>query len=304
MEFTLTICQKQISENFPTLDIKDAGIIDFLGRFSHSCTRKVDLGKIYYWFDYGKISSECPLLRLESEAIRKRMRAMCSLGIFDAHPENRGGRIFFAFGDKYALTHRDSQEKEREQNPDRKKRTGTKSRPQREQNPVLGKKEREQNPDNHTNHSNHTNQPSVNQTAAAEILIKSTTEFEGVTMVEKVDAEERSYNSGMYAPTSTARRFDPFNIDTATMELKGNEFSAENFARITGTPAAQMVARFTAEVDAFVLEQKGRKTVYNRFDEFSGHFFNWSRSRVRARSIPGASAHQSQSPVPQNIRRL
>ena len=148
-----------------------------------------------------------------------------------------------------------------------------------------------------------TNEQQQEGFSAAEILIKSITEFEGVTMVEKVDVEERSSNSGMYAPPPAPRRFEAFDIDKATGELKGNEFSAENFARITGTPAAQMLARFTAEVDAFVLEQKGRKTVYNRFDEFSGHFFNWSRSRVRARSQPGAPA-QSNSPVPTNIRRL
>ena len=93
MEFTLTICQKQIHDNFPGLDIKDAGIIDFLGRFSHDCTKKIVGQKIYFWFDYGKISTECPLLRLESEAIRKRVRAMVALGILEPHPGNKGGQV-------------------------------------------------------------------------------------------------------------------------------------------------------------------------------------------------------------------
>lgn len=91
---------------------------------------------------------------------------------------------------------------------------------------------------------------------------------------------------------SAPLRWDVFDIDTAAIELKENEFSAENFARITGTPKAQMFERFTAEVDVFVLEQKGKKTPYNRFDEFSSHFFNYERAKVRA-GRPGASAQTS-----------
>jgi len=112
-------------------------------------------------------------------------------------------------------------------------------------------------------------------------------------IVESFEFKADEVNRGTVAIPPAPRRFDPFDIDTASEELKENHFSAENFARITGTPAAQMLARFSSEVEDFVLEQKGRKTVYNRFDEFSGHFFNWSRSRVRARSMSGASTKQA-----------
>ena len=72
-----------------------------------------------------------------------------------------------------------------------------------------------------------------------------------------------------------------FDIDRAAYEFKANQFSAENFARITGTTPDEMAAKFTAEVDVFVLEQKGKQTKYNRFDEFSSHFFNYERAKVR-----------------------
>lgn len=172
MEYNLSICQKAIADNFPSLDIKDAAIIDFSTRFSKSSKiqKKIEGQSVYYWFDYGKIASENPLLKLNSEAIRKRIRHLCELGIFDAHPLNRGGKVFFSFGANYEKTHK-FDEKEREENPDvvkTAKRTGRKSRPQREENPDLLQKEREENPDNHNNHlNNHKNQEHKNQNNAA-----------------------------------------------------------------------------------------------------------------------------------------
>lgn len=323
MEFTLTICQKQIHDNFPGLDIKDAGIIDFLGRFSHDCAKKIEHGKVYYWFDYGKVATECPLLRLESEAIRKRMRVMCSMKIFEAHPENRGGKIFFAFGEKYSLTHRDKKEKEREENPDLiKKRTGRKSRPQRDFLPVLPQKEREENPDNHKDHSNHNNQssePEIDVADGLKIEIHSD-DLDDLKLLDFLPSEQKEKtppssalppNKEKESPAeSSPRRYEAFDIDVAAAELKGNEFSAENFARITGTPRAQMVERFAAEVDVFVLEQKGKKSVYNRFDEFSGHFFNYERAKVRSgrNNQPGNQAQvrngtqQPQSTLPKFLQ--
>jgi hypothetical protein len=135
--------------------------------------------------------------------------------------------------------------------------------------------------------------------AAADILIKSTTEFKDVTLIEgfAVEAKKEKDTPSSAAPlekekeppaarptpgASAVRRWDAFDIDSAAEEFKENQFSAENFARITGTPAAQMMDRFTAEVDVFVLEQKGKKMQYNRFDEFSSHFFNYARAKVRA----------------------
>lgn len=143
MEYTLTISQKAIADNFPTLDIKDAAIIDFLSRFSASkkIAKKIVGDSIFYWFDYNKIATENPLLKLGSEAIRKRLRELCSLGILEAHPLNSGGRVFFAFGDNFELTHK---YEPRENGTDLLRKTsGKKSRPPREKNPDLSAKPRE-----------------------------------------------------------------------------------------------------------------------------------------------------------------
>jgi hypothetical protein len=131
MEYTLTISQKAIAENFPELDIKDAALIDFLGRFVHggNIKKRIIGDTVFYWFDYGKIMSENPLLKLGEEAIRKRMRALCQCKILKSHPENSGGLTFFAFGEEFQWTH-----KHRENNPDPSVR---KSRPPRYENPDI-----------------------------------------------------------------------------------------------------------------------------------------------------------------------
>ena len=148
MEFSLTINQKQIHENFPVLDIKDAAIIDFLTRFSHAkkIKKRIIGADVYYWFDYGKIASENPLLKLDRESIRKRVRQICKLGILNAHPDNQGGEVYFAFGDNYEKTHRaDLPEVEAQT-------SGKQSRTHRANNPELLAKHRANNPDNHNNH--------------------------------------------------------------------------------------------------------------------------------------------------------
>ena len=150
MEYNLNINQRAIVENFPLLDIKDAAIIDFLGRFAHSKSiqKKVEGETIYYWFSYAHIANENPLLRLNVEAIRKRMRVFCELQILVGHEKNQGGKSFFAFGEKYEKTHR-------EENPEVPKlpqNIGKKIPKGREENPEVAPKHREENPDNHNNH--------------------------------------------------------------------------------------------------------------------------------------------------------
>ena len=190
MEYTLSISQKAIAENFPGLDIKDAAIIDFLGRFSHSkkIQKKIEGNEIFYWFDYKKIATENPLLRLNNEAVRKRIREMCALRILISHPLNRGGKVFFAFGENYEKTHR-VQDVQREENPEveqvEKKTTGRKSRPQREENPEVEQKGREENPDNHNNHYLSQKPDQGNQLAPLEKIAEIETESNFTLKAEK-----------------------------------------------------------------------------------------------------------------------
>lgn len=189
MEYTLTISQKAIHENFPELDIKDAAIIDFLSRFVHGANvkKRISGQDIYYWFDYGKIVSENPLLKLGEEAIRKRMRVMCGYGIFKAHEDNRGGPVFFAFGDQFQWTHR---HKVRDENPIVHADENAKGRENGTEG--SGRKSRSTNVprENGTDISNipfnQINQNQINQTVAPSSLL--------VTMVEivEVEADEKS----------------------------------------------------------------------------------------------------------------
>jgi hypothetical protein len=160
--------------------------------------------------------------------------------------------------------------------------------------PVSRKREHNNTVSKPANNTNTTNENFVD--GASEILIKSTTEIPGVTLVEKFDLEAEKEKAPPVAPPppQPAPRWDAFDIDQAAQEFKGNQFSAENFARITGTPAAQMLDRFTAEVDVFVLEQKGKQTKYNRFDEFSSHFFNLARKKEEIKRN-GKSSTQTRS---------
>lgn len=291
MEFTLTICQKQIHDNFPGLDIKDAGIIDFLGRFSHDCAKKIFAGKVFYWFDYGKIATECPLLRLESEAIRKRMRTMCALGIFEAHPENRGGKIFFAFGDKYSLTHRDTKEKEREENPDlHPKRTGRKSRPQREENPVLYQKEREENPDNHKDHFNHNNQSSTEPENDADGGLKievHSEDLNGFKLLDFLPSKPKEItpppDSAPSPSPGYSSGYAAFDIDTDAARLKTDQLCRDRFGRDLKIGLEKANAEFPLYVDRFVENQKAETFSYPNTKEFRRHFFNWI---VKAYGMP------------------
>jgi len=170
MEYTLTIRQVSIHKYFPSLDIKDAAILDFLGRFAQAkgIEKKFVGQTVFYWFDYKKISAENPLLRLNYEAMRKRMANLCKLGILESHPANKGGKVFFAFGENHEKTHRienvdayEASAKERNAKaevgtaiPKQKKEVGTQIPKGRYADTEVLRKGRYQNTDNQYNHSN------------------------------------------------------------------------------------------------------------------------------------------------------
>jgi len=170
MEYTLTIRQVAINKYFPSLDIKDAAILDFLGRFAQAkgIEKKFVGQTVFYWFDYKKISAENPLLRLNYEAMRKRMANLCKLGILESHPANKGGKVFFAFGENHEKTHRienvdayEASAKERNAKaevgtgiPKQEKQVGTQIPRGRYADTEVLPKGRYQNTDNQYNHSN------------------------------------------------------------------------------------------------------------------------------------------------------
>ena len=48
-----------------------------------------------------------------------------------------------------------------------------------------------------------------------------------------------------------------------------------------GLKEVEMFERLASAVDDFVMEQKGRKTIYNRYSDFSTHLFNTARKKAQ-----------------------
>ena len=319
MEFSLTINQKQIHENFPVLDIKDAAIIDFLTRFSHAkkIKKRIIGADVYYWFDYGKIASENPLLKLDRESIRKRVRQICKLGILNAHPDNQGGEVYFAFGDNYEKTHRaDLPEVEAQT-------SGKQSRTHRANNPELLAKHRANNPDNHNNHLS-VNQdqgerttpapenPSNLQNQQKESGLVSAAENPETVKAEKKEKDfiprgaapadcDGSYGVGKieFYPevTEECNRFEPKLTVAFWKNLKDENFEVTAIASPTGLPGVtlveaapkiQPIPRVATTIEA---ETKIATWIAGEGIETVKHRFNIAKQRFDPDNAAALAAH-------------
>lgn len=102
MKFNININQKAIIDLKLNIDIADAAILDWMLQFSHSSKiNKLDFnGKTYYFFSYQKIKDDLPILSIGKDAIYRRLKKMCDLGILIAHPENQTlNRPFYSFSE-------------------------------------------------------------------------------------------------------------------------------------------------------------------------------------------------------------
>jgi len=130
-----------------------------------------------------------------------------------------------------------------------------------------------------------------------------------VLVVDSVEFKAEEVNSGVYAPPTAPRRFEAFDIDKEERMFLGAEDAMERYARETGTPRDKMYFGFQDAVKAFTADQKTTGYNYNNAIDYRKHFFNLVRRKAEIarngqRAQPGASATQSNSPVPTNIRRL
>jgi len=108
MQYTITVNQLAYQTHFPDLNLSHAAIVDWFSRFTHSkkVSRLEHKGKTYYWLKYDKANSELPILGLSHpDSMRRLVKALCTAQILEAHPDNQKGRSYFAFGDRYDLTH-------------------------------------------------------------------------------------------------------------------------------------------------------------------------------------------------------
>lgn len=90
MKRYLNIPQETIINSRLDLDLQDACLLDFIVSFSHSNTiRKEHLhGKVYFWFDYGHVAVNLPLIRLAKDSIYRRFKKYVELGLLEPHPDN------------------------------------------------------------------------------------------------------------------------------------------------------------------------------------------------------------------------
>ncbi|MDO5011164.1 MAG: hypothetical protein Q4E31_10100 [Intestinibacter bartlettii] len=86
------------------LDYLDLGILRWFVDFKNTgkmISKKLQ-GKIYYWVSYKAIVSDLPTLRLQKDAIYRRLRKMCNLGVLKKRVVcDMGKYSFYAFDKNY-----------------------------------------------------------------------------------------------------------------------------------------------------------------------------------------------------------
>lgn len=103
MLFTININQCAIIANGYDIDLFDAAIIDFMLKFSHSPKIAVlnENGERFYYFAYGKVIEELPILGIKKDAVYRRFKKLCDAGFLIAHPRNKEmNKPFYAFTGK------------------------------------------------------------------------------------------------------------------------------------------------------------------------------------------------------------
>lgn len=303
MEYTLTIRQVAIHKYFPTLDIKDAAILDFLGRFAHSkaIEKKLVGQTIFFWFDYKKISTENPLLRLNYEAMRKRMSNLCKLGILEPHPANKGGKVFFAFGLNHEKTHRAENPEAYEAAKERaeiaevgmkiprlKKEVGISVPMGRYENTEVLPKGRYENTYNQYNQSY---QPTI-------ISEEAKNEKNAVAVKPQKPLFKASLDTSppipAHPPALGASRaadfgaFKSFDLDAEFEALKTDPFLKEAFVRNDRIP----VEKFEEYTTLFPTWSRGNGKSYNNRADLRGHFHGWARGHWK-----GEQAERAKTPL-------
>jgi hypothetical protein len=104
----IEINQRAIVDNGLSISLRQAAIIDVLRKLSMAWQDMTKLylnNRTYYWFDYGKVLHEAPLLGIEKkDTLYREMKALRAGGFLMAHPDNAEmGKPFYCFSDKCAM---------------------------------------------------------------------------------------------------------------------------------------------------------------------------------------------------------
>ena len=105
MKYCLYACFSQAELlKYPTLDPYDFFLIQWALEFFHrtSSVKKIIDGEVYCWMSYSLMVRDNPALRIDAQAVQKRMRKYESLGLLKhvCETDKYGKRSFFAIGPK------------------------------------------------------------------------------------------------------------------------------------------------------------------------------------------------------------
>lgn len=311
MEYSSTTNNWAFVTHFPELDVKDAVIVDFLSRYAQSpyIQKKVCAGKVFYWFSYDKISEELPLLKIEGRRVRSRVAVIIKAGILEAHPENSGGKTFFAFGPRYPLTHaRATDETSSEKGQGLDETSSEKGQGQEEPRPKKDKGLAKKGQGLGKTSSKKGQQISIPLSDIPLSVPPTTDEVEENAQARKNSPPSESETSDLREeippspPSSAAPPASPANggwrpFDMAAeAELMKNDHRVEYlFARDCKVKKPDVPALLSEALTEFLLKQEAIAHTYNNATEFRKHFFLWAALVV----VDGKIVYPSSSRSPQ-----
>lgn len=303
MEYSSTINNWAFVTHFPELGVKEAVIVDFLSRYAQSpfIQKKVYEGKVFYWFSYDKISKELSILKIGERRVRELFPGLIKAEILEAHPENSGGRTFFAFGSRYPLTHARAtaqtlSEKGQDLNETSAENRQGKPKPRRKNDEGLAEK-RQGLGETSAENRQHISKPIIREPNQLLDEIENSLSLE--TETQSVEAENPllppSCGAPPASPASPASPVSPalpggFDIVSEGDAIKNDPRFLTLFARAASiTSNEEAMARLPKAVDVFVEDQIGLCKTYNNTTEFRRHFMYWV-ARVVARSAVDTTA--------------
>lgn len=105
MKYNIYINQYAAATHFPSLDILDLAIFDFIKDFAGSdkVKKMTDGGRVWFWVKWDLIVENMPILGIKTrQGVGQRVRNLCEAGLLFAHPSNQQmQQSFYAMGEGY-----------------------------------------------------------------------------------------------------------------------------------------------------------------------------------------------------------
>lgn len=109
MNYNILINQFAGEKYFPTLDIIDLAIFDYLKNFYPTSNKYSDTLGVWFWVSHTKLIKDMPKLKIKSKAgIIKRINNLIDYSIIERHPNSKNlGKSYYKIGSKWDLLIKD-----------------------------------------------------------------------------------------------------------------------------------------------------------------------------------------------------